>query len=87
MPARTVGDTLQPQEHRGVIDQQGEGRRHMDAAALPPTYRPDVSAGRREAVDGHVSRVIDKNRHEERSPRNVNTANLQAAKALLNDLR
>lgn len=59
----------------------------MDAAVLPPTYHPDVSAGRREAVDGHVSRVIDKNRHEERSPRNVNTTNLQAAKALVNDLR
>jgi hypothetical protein len=51
------------------------------------SYHPDGSAGRREAVDGHVARAIDENRHEERSPRHVNTANLQVAKALVDDLR
>lgn len=50
------------------------------------SYHPDVSAGRREAVDGHVARAIDEDQHEERSARNVNTTNLQAANALVDEL-
>jgi hypothetical protein len=77
-------DTFQT---RRVIAAQLINKGEDDVRWMRASYQPDVSAGRRDAVDGHLAQAIGENRHEERSARHVNRTDLRAAKALVDDLR
>ena len=77
-------DTLQT---RRDIAAQLINKGEDDVSWMRASYQPDVSAGRRDSVDGHLAQAIGENRHEERPARQVNRADLQAAKARVDDLR